>query len=154
MYYLHSSKQNKEYLEVALSDESKRKRNRQYKISIQTTFLSWSLEFMMACFVMIFYYIFKHNLSQDYLWILWPFFIFQCSVAIPGSYLLKTENSKSIIARKGWCNPCRACFQVRNPRAAPREEIEMHVNPQQDNKYIPPQVPTISRTVSDVQEAS
>ena len=113
---------------------------------------------MMALCVMI-EYMFKLFLSKDSVgmsWIIYlsllPFVTFLCGVVIPGSYLLKTENVRSAIVSKGWCNPCRISFQARNPRIAPHEEIEMGVNPQQANNRIPADIPTISRAISVVHE--
>ena len=53
--------------------------------------------------------------------------------------------------KKGWFNPCRGCYQVRNPRIAPIEEIEVAVDPLPDNNRIPQRNPKKTRNVSAAQ---
>ena len=118
--YIYFRRENKPFLDATLSDESKRKRNRTTRINIQMTVLSWSLEFILGCAIVVDYFFFGMSQSNDYKWFLFPN-IFLCSVVIPSSYVLKTEEIKKIVMKKGWWKFGRGFLPVRNSRVVPIE---------------------------------
>ena len=85
------------------------------------TVLSWSLEFILGCAIMVDYFFFGMTQSNDHKWLLIPN-IFLCSVVIPSSYVLKTEAMKKIVMKKGWWKFGTGFFPVRNSRVVPIED--------------------------------
>ena len=79
------------------------------------TVLSWSLEFIVGCAIMIDYFCFGLSQSNDQKWLIIPN-IFLCSIVIPSSYIIKTEAMKELVMRKGWGKLCTGFFSVRNSR--------------------------------------
>ena len=79
------------------------------------TVLSWSLEFILGCAIMIDYFCFGLSQSNDQKWLMIPN-IFLCSIVIPGSYVIKTEAMKEIVMKNGWWEVCTGFFPLRKFR--------------------------------------
>ena len=114
-------RENKPFLDVVLSEESRQKRNRQKRISIQITAFSWFLEFIFGSAKVIDYFFLGLSLSNSHKWLL-ILDVFLCSVVIPSSYIFKTEAMKDIVFRKGWQKIGRDLFPIKNSRVVPIAE--------------------------------
>ena len=95
--------QDKDFIEMALSEDYRRRRHRRYTISIQMTVISWILEMVTGIIAMVTTLFFSHheifNTTTQTLMFIYIFLYF---VAIPGSYLLSTEVLKNLIVKRGW----------------------------------------------------
>ena len=84
-----------------LSEESKIKRNRKTRIGIQTTTISWILEFMGGSIVFFSYCLVKdRDECTDLITLL--FMVSLNFILIPASYLMIPANYKQHIYEKGW----------------------------------------------------
>ena len=124
-YFVHR-RENKDFLDAVLDEATKQKRRRQDLIGIQMTVLSWSVEFTSGVLVLI-EVSFAH--SERETWesnIITTIGLFLYCIIIPGTYLLKTENLKNIIFKKGWSEPLREFFHLGANRVVPNENIQMN----------------------------
>ena len=84
-----------------LSEESKTKRNRKTMIGIQTTTISWILEFLGGSIVLLSYYLVKdRDECTDLITLL--FMVSLNFILIPASYLMIPAKYKQHILEKGW----------------------------------------------------
>jgi len=124
-YFVHR-RENKDFLDAVLDDATKQKRRRQDLIGIQMTVISWSFEFISGILVLI-DVSFAH--SEKETWgsnTIATIGLFLYCIIIPGTYLLKTENLKNIIFKKGWSEPLREFFHLGANRVVPNENIQMN----------------------------
>ena len=107
-----------------LSEESKRKRRRTDTISLQTTIISWLIEFIAGSAMLISYLL---SIFDEGLFIRFyiPFDIILCSIIIPSCYILKTEKIKKVVADGGWCKIFKDIFPFSNMRVLPAENLEI-----------------------------
>ena len=97
--YVLSRKENKKFLNVALSEESRIKRGRQRTVNIQMTITSWSLEFVTGVILIIVITVVQCAEVERF----WPGGSFIAldailnSIVIPSSYLLNNEVNKALI---------------------------------------------------------
>ena len=125
--------ENDRFLRLALSEESKRKRRRTNKVSIQMTVLSWFLEFITGL-VGVFIRIHSSNPDSDVNFVV-PIIILDASinfVIIPSSYLFNNEVNKSIIIAEGWYKMFKGRFISNKVTSSPNnvENIEAPPRPQ------------------------
>ena len=135
---LYFRRENEAYLGAKLSEESKLKRCRRTRISIQTTLGSWMLELISGGIAMVLKFFTPHDgylgLTNIFLILLHSFLYF---VFIPVSYLLNTEVVKSFINSEGWMKSLRNCCRIpRRVAPVPNEPINM-------NNIAAPQLPPI-----------
>ena len=85
-----------------LSEESKIKRNRKTAIGIQTTTISWVLEFLGGAIVLLSYFVIEY---RDELTDLITLLLVVCLnfILIPASYLMIPTKGRERILEKGWC---------------------------------------------------
>ena len=85
-----------------LSEESKIKRNRKTTIGIQTTTISWVLEFLGGAIVLLSYFVIEY---RDELTDLITLLLVVCLnfMLIPASYLMIPSKVRQRILEKGWC---------------------------------------------------
>ena len=94
-------KENRESLNIGLSEESKRKRHRQNTTSMHLTALAWFIEFITGG-IMLLNYLLGIDEEEDFYRFFLPLDIFLCSVMIPTCYVLKSDQIKEIINNDGW----------------------------------------------------
>ena len=89
-----------------MSEESKIKRNRRTAIGIQTTTISWVLEFLGGAIVLLSYFLIE---DRDELTDLITLLLVVCLnfILIPASYLMIPGKVKQHILEKGWCKSFR-----------------------------------------------
>ena len=122
-----------------MDEATKQKRRRQDLIGIQMTVLSWGLELIAGGLVLIEV---SFEMSFQDTWesyIIPTIIILFYSIIIPGTYLLKTENIKNIVFKKGWSEPLREFFHMGTNRVIPIENIQM--NPVQNMPLAPNLIP-------------
>ena len=154
--------QDKDFIEMALSEDYRRRRHRRYTISIQMTVISWILEMVTGIIAMATTLFFSHheifNTTTQTLMFIYIFLYF---VAIPGSYLLSTEVLRSLIVERGWriITPFSKCHNrvfsisnVGNEHVSPAAnekiadtDIPKHDHPAESD---PVSAPTISGNVN------
>ena len=92
--------ENKPSLKLAFSEEDQRRRGRQFVVSIQMTFISWSLEFVAGVIIM------TTIASLAYGASLIPFMFLpdMCVsfLAIPASYLVNDKINRGLVVMNGW----------------------------------------------------
>ena len=133
LYFVHR-RENRDFLEAALDEASKRKRKREDLIGIQMTVLSWSVECIFGGLVLV---VVLFGLSGKETWerditkgnITSAIVMLFCTIIIPGTYLLKTENMKNKVFNKGWSESLRECFHLSTNRVVPIENIQMNPIP-------------------------
>ena len=138
LYFVHR-RENRDFLEAALDEASKRKRKREDLIGIQMTVLSWSVECIFGGLVLV---VVLFGLSGKETWernITSTIVMLLCSIIIPGTYLLNTENMKNIVFNKGWSESLRECFHMNTNNVVPIENIQM--NPVQNMPPAPNLIP-------------
>ena len=92
------------FLEMALSEASRLKRRRQYKVNIQMTVISWSLEFITGLVGLSLRAIAQDpDTNGDFIAGVLILDSFMTFIIIPSSYILSTEVSKSLVIAEGWC---------------------------------------------------
>ena len=96
--------ENKETIQVVLSEDSKIKRRRRNKVNLQMTVFSWSLEFITGL-VLLSINIKIHNpeTNVDFITCMVIFDAFLNFIIIPSSYILNNEVLKKFIMAEGWC---------------------------------------------------
>ena len=104
-----------------LSEESIIRRNRKTTIGMQTTTMSWALEFL-AGFILILTYILVEERDEftDFM-ILLPV-VFLNFILIPSSYLMILERYKQQIVEHGWLESFRILVRNRNSVNPSRNE--------------------------------
>ena len=115
------------------------------------TVTSWLLEMISGSIVLLLNLFFSHheifNMITQILMFTHGFFYF---VAIPGSYLLSTENSRNLIIEEGWAN--LLSFRNSHNRIAPSDngEVEKNTVPENNrpNEKIRAPAPTITGNVN------
>ena len=145
--------ENRGFLPVILSEESKRKRHRQYTINIQITFISWALEFTSGIMALIMYFgvVWERNLL---IWLL-PFDIGLNFIIIPGSYITNNQTNKALIFSNGW-RQALVSF-VQSNRVVPAQNENVDRDDVLPNANEPP-IPSVSGNVravsvdSDIQQ--
>ena len=143
---LNSRLENRDYLDAALSETSKRNRTRRNTISLSLGFLSWFLEFITGSFLMIDYVIHVIN-NEGGSNILILLDIFLCAVLVPSTYIFKTEAFKEALFNDGCLQVATNLFQsvfkflpiegisCCKARVDPAEEIEMPQLPQLPSSF-------------------
>ena len=101
VYFVRS--QNKDFLKLTLPEDARQNRNRRVNISIQMTFLTWSLELITGTVSLSIYFILGHDDSlqaaNTVLALLTHFLHF---IVIPGAYNSNNEVFKEYIFKNGW----------------------------------------------------
>ena len=95
-------KENRESLNILLSEESKRKRHRQNTTSLHLTALAWFIEFITGGIMLLNYLLAIEEEEEFFYRFFVPLDIFLCSVMIPTFYVLKSDQIKEIINNGGW----------------------------------------------------
>ena len=93
-----------------LNDNSKRNRRHVRSINIQMSVITWSIEFLTGCLMLIL------ALVTNDITIIISLAFFDCIlsfVMIPGAYILNTEATKQLIITNGWFRSFRAMFPSR-----------------------------------------
>ena len=85
------------------------------------TIISWSLEFIDGGLIV--YHIFTKH-ADDYML---PVHLFLRSILIPGSYIIKTDAVKKVVAASGWMKTFEDFVPCGKNRIVPNEEINMNV---------------------------
>ena len=109
-----------------LSEESKIKRNRKTAIGIQTTTISWVLEFSGGAIVLLSYCLIK---DRDELTDFITLLLFVCLnfILIPASYLMIPARCKQHILEKGWWKSLQ--MLVHKPiRIGPQWHVNLEMN--------------------------
>ena len=141
--YLYCRSENKEFIKACLSEESKRRRRRQYSVNIRMTTISWALEFTCGLLAIGYLTFYHSHQSESYDSIVFIGLLldqFINFVLIPGSLVLNNDVNKDIVVDHGWCQGLRNAFvssKVSPVPGNPQEHPVVH-NP------IPRPIPTIS----------
>ena len=106
-------------MNILLTEESKRTRQRQNTISLQLTILAWSMEFITGG---VNYLLFAVDDDEELYRIFLPLDVFLCSVMIPSCYVFKCDQIKKVITNEGWWKPLRDAF-IRLKIAFQREAV-------------------------------
>ena len=98
--------ENKSSIDALLTEDSKRRRNRQKIVGIQMTMVSWFLELLTGVLMMILNLFGTgkgtlHTLVTDH-YILVFIDVFLCGVLIPSTYILNGDIIKEEIVENGW----------------------------------------------------
>ena len=114
----------KENIQRLLSEEARTRRSHKYKCSLQLSVLSWSIEFVTGCLMLIDYSL---GLSNDTFHV-WTYVhplvdIFLSGVVIPSAYVLKSDTFRELLYNFGWINTLRKLFGAKDSRVAPSHEI-------------------------------
>ena len=122
MYPYYFRTEDGSMLNQLLSEESKIKRNRRTAIGIQTTTISWVLEFLGGAIVLLSYFLIE---DRDEITDLITLLLYVCLnfILIPTSYLMISAKCKQHILEKGWCKSLRMLIHKPNRIGPPR-----HVN--------------------------
>ena len=126
-------------MNAVLDEATKQKRRRQELIGIQMTVLSWSVELISGGLFLI-ELLFAPSAKETWEKNIMPTIgLLFYSIVIPGTYLLKTENLKNIVFKKGWGELLREFFHLGTNRVVPIENIRM--NPVQNMPPAPNHIP-------------
>ena len=98
--------ENKSAIDALLTEDSRRRRNRQKIVGIQMTMVSWFLELLTGVIIMILNLFGTgegtlHTIMTDH-YILAFVYVFLCGVAIPSTYILNGDIIKETIVEIGW----------------------------------------------------
>ena len=146
-------KENREYMDVILSEESKTKRFRRKAVSIQTTFVSWILEAISGVCVLLWYTggfsIVSNSNTVQYLAGL---DCILCFIVIPSTYVANTDAAKKYFLSSGVCISILDAFRFNQPNQAGNEVIEMNPFPNVDENHdvAPQPIATISGRIAGV----
>ena len=114
----------KENIQRLLSDEAKTRRSHNYKCSLQLNVVSWSIEFVTGCLMLIDYCL---ELSNDtfHIWMyVHPLVdIFLSGVVIPSAYILKSDLFREFLYNFGWLRTLRKLFGAKDASVAPSHDI-------------------------------
>ena len=114
----------KENIQRLLSDEAKTRRSHNYKCSLQLSVVSWSIEFVTGCLMLIDYCL---ELSNDtfHIWMyVHPLVdIFLSGVVIPSAYILKSDLFREFLYNFGWLHTLRKLFGAKDARVAPSHDV-------------------------------
>ena len=98
--------ENKSVIDALLTEDSRRRRNRQKIVGIQMTMVSWFLELLTGVLMMILNLFGTgkgtlHTIMTDH-YILVFIDVFLCGVLIPSTYILNGDIIKEEIVENGW----------------------------------------------------
>ena len=104
--------QNRSQIQALLSEESKIKRRKTNKVSIQMTVISWSLEFLTGYLGMSAVYLARsNNKSVDEILAIVIVDTFLNFILIPSTYVFNNDVNKTVIRTEGWCKFFTTCFR-------------------------------------------
>ena len=132
-----------------LDEETKRKRKRDQVIGIQTTALSWSVEFASGGLVLLDVFF---GLSGRDTWertIIPAIDMLFCSIIIPCTYVVKSESIRDMLSDKGWSLSFRECLHLRTDTVNPQDNIQM--NPLQNIPNRNPAVISVSTISNNIE---
>ena len=114
----------KENIQRLLSEEATTRRSHNYKCSLQLSVLSWSIEFVTGCLMLIDYSL---GLSND-IFNVWTYVhplvdIFLSGVVIPSAYVLKSDLFREFLYNFGWLRTLRKLLGLKDSAVVPRHEI-------------------------------
>ena len=98
---------------------------RRNTVSLQTTVLAWIIEFGTGLLMLI-NILFSIDKEYSVARIIIPLDITLCTVVIPFSYILKTDNVKKVIVDSGWWKCLQNFICFRHTRIAPAENFKMN----------------------------
>ena len=113
----------KENIQRLLSEEARTRRSHKYKCSLQLSVLSWSIEFLTGCLMLIDYSLGQSN-DIFYFWMyVHPLVdIFLSGVVIPSAYVLKSDLFREFLYNFGWLRTIRKLLELKEPSVAPSNE--------------------------------
>ena len=96
--------ENKQFLQIALSETAKLKRRRIGNVNIQMTVISWLLEFFTGLGgIVMAVQSQKPDSDINFIACIWLLDAFLNFIVIPSSYLMNNEVNKTMIIAEGWC---------------------------------------------------
>ena len=120
MYFRNDQQEN---IQRLLSEEARTRRSHNYKCSLQLSVLSWSIEFVTGCLMLIDYSL---GLSNDtfHIWMyVHPLVdIFLSGVVIPSAYVLKSDLFREFLYNFGWLRTLRKLLGIKESTVAPNDE--------------------------------
>ena len=126
-----------------LSEEVLRKRQRQHAINLKMTIIAWTLEFTSGCLLLLevlFNQLNIHDVADDSVWLRISYTLdtILCSIVIPSSYILKSDEVKKVVILEGWKKPFMWLFPKCKARVAPTQNLNMEVipNAQPENRAV------------------
>ena len=108
-----------------LSDDAKRRRKHTETVNIQMSFMTWLIEFITGCLLII---LFTLDDNITIIIILFLLDSIMTLVAIPGAYILNTEIMKSKIIQNGWFRSLRTLTSSGRIQLAANEDANVHNN--------------------------
>ena len=119
---------------VLLSEEVLRKRQRTHTINLKMTIIAWTLEFLAGCLLLMqifFHQLLNPDAADDLVWkrVSHTLDTIICSSIIPSSYILKSEEIKKAVILEGWSKPFRLLCPKCRSRVAVEENLNMNVIP-------------------------
>ena len=146
---LHWRKENGDYLNAALGESSKHRRHRVNVIGLQTSILSWSVEFVTGGLVwidLLFSFSSENSWARVFISVLDSFLF---SIILPITYIIKTKQIKERLSKQGWYNTLRGFLNCNTNQVAPPDAFEMNAIPgePQIRHNVPLRIPTISENV-------
>ena len=117
MYYFRLEQENG--INELLNDNAKRSRKHTQTVNIQMSVMTWSIEFITGCVLMI-HFTMSDNITI--IIIISLFDVIMTFVVIPGAYILNTEVMKSKIIQNGWFRSLRTLTSSGRIQPAANEE--------------------------------
>ena len=128
---------------VLLSEEVLRKRQRTHTINLKMTIIAWTLEFTSGCLLLLevlFNQLNIHDVADDSVWLRISYTLdtILCSIVIPSSYILKSDEVKKVVILEGWNKPFIWSLPKCKARVAPTQNLNMEVipNAQPENRAV------------------
>ena len=118
IYYSRLEKESR--VNELLNENAKRRRKHTETVNIQMSVMTWLIEFITGCLLMI---LFTLDDNITVILIIGLFDIIMTFVAIPGAYILNTEIMKSKIIQNGWFRSLRPLRPSRRIQPAENEAV-------------------------------
>ena len=118
IYYSRLEKESR--VNELLNENAKRRRKHTETVNIQMSVMTWLIEFITGCLLMI---LFTLDDNITIILIIGLFDIIMTFIAIPGAYILNTEIMKSKIIQNGWFRSLRPLRPSRRIQPAENEAV-------------------------------
>ena len=118
IYYSRLEKESR--VNELLNENAKRRRKHTETVNIQMSVMTWLIEFITGCLLMI---LFTLDDNVTIILIIGLFDIIMTFIAIPGAYILNTEIMKSKIIQNGWFRSLRPLRPSRRIQPAENEAV-------------------------------
>ena len=126
----------KENIQRLLSEEARTRRSHNYKYSLQLSVISWSIEFVTGCLILIDYSLEESNNTFYFWWYVHPLVdIFLTGVVIPSAYVLKSDLFREFLYNFGWLRTIRKLLGAKESRVDPNDE-ESRVTPSDETWFV------------------